>query len=91
MGPYRLVDNGKSVTNNPYAWNQFAHIIFLDAPAGVGFSLNRKDHYNFTDTEVAYDNMDALHKFFKKFPELASNDLYIAGESYGLFLTLMKC
>lgn len=83
MGPYRLVNNGQSLTNNPYNWNRFAHIIYLDAPAGVGFSLNRNNHYNFTDSEVASDNLDALNKFFKKFPELKSNDFYIAGESYG--------
>ncbi|KAI6191904.1 Carboxypeptidase [Aphelenchoides bicaudatus] len=82
-GPYRLKDDGQSLTYNPYAWNQYAHMIYLDAPAGVGFSLNRNKQYNFTDTQVAQNNMEALERFFDKFPELIFNDLYISGESYG--------
>ena len=29
------------------------------------------------------DNYLAVQKFFEKFPEFASNDFYVMGESYG--------
>lgn len=42
IGPYRLsvVDEGLKLSTNPYSWNQVAHQVFLDFPAGVGFSKN---------------------------------------------------
>ncbi|KAK6049452.1 serine carboxypeptidase [Cooperia oncophora] len=63
---------------------QVASIIYLDAPAGVGFSvdLNTTAHV-FTDDEVAHDNLLAVTEWFKKFPERQRNDFYVAGESYG--------
>ncbi|KAI6205180.1 hypothetical protein M3Y94_00763500 [Aphelenchoides besseyi] len=82
MGPYRITNDGKKLTNNPFAWNRFAHIIYLDAPAGVGLSKNNVGNYTFTDSQVASDNLEALLQFFQRFPELTANDFYVGGESY---------
>lgn len=65
MGPYRTIDGGQSITNNPTSWNQYAHMIFLDAPAGVGYSINRNNHYNFTDTEVWF-NFSQIYSNFRR-------------------------
>ncbi|KHJ98480.1 serine carboxypeptidase [Oesophagostomum dentatum] len=83
MGPYRVNNFGKSVSRNPWTWNRFANIIYLDAPAGVGFSVRLDKNYNYTDPEVASDNHAAIKFWFERFPERQKNDFYVAGESYG--------
>ncbi|KAL1469254.1 hypothetical protein MTO96_004963 [Rhipicephalus appendiculatus] len=60
-----------------------ANIVFLEAPAGVGFSYDADGDYSTNDDQTADDNYLALQDFFAKFPSLRSNDFYIAGESYG--------
>ncbi|VDL74707.1 unnamed protein product [Nippostrongylus brasiliensis] len=83
MGPLRVNDYGETVTRNPWTWNRYANIIYLDAPAGVGFSVRMDGRWNYTDAEVAADNHQALKMWFQKYPERAGNDFYVAGESYG--------
>ncbi|KAK6759619.1 hypothetical protein RB195_021290 [Necator americanus] len=91
MGPFRVNNYGESVTRNPWTWNRYANIIYLDAPAGVGFSLRLDGLWNYTDTEVANDNLLALKTWFQKFPERKHNDLYVAGESYaGTYVPMLS-
>ena len=82
-GPYRIGPDGASVTYNPYSWNNVANMIYLEAPAGVGFSYSMDKNYKTDDDQVSYDNFLALKNFFQKFPEYKKNDFYISGESYG--------
>ena len=68
---------------NPYRWSAIANVVFLEAPAGVGFSYaDTPAGTVHNDTGTAADNYAAVAQFLKGFPELATNDLYIAGESY---------
>ncbi|EYC23744.1 hypothetical protein Y032_0015g2811 [Ancylostoma ceylanicum] len=83
MGPFRVNNFGENVTRNPWTWNRYANIIYLDAPAGVGFSVRLDGLWNYTDAEVASDNHKAIKTWFEKFPERKGNDFYVAGESYG--------
>ncbi|KAK5965995.1 Carboxypeptidase, partial [Trichostrongylus colubriformis] len=70
---------------------QYANIIYLDAPAGVGFSVRLDGLWNYTDTEVAMDNHAAMKEWFKKFPERMKNDFYAAGESYaGTYIPMLS-
>lgn len=73
---------------NPWRWNQQASVLYLESPAGVGFSYcDNQDDCWFNDTKTAEDNYDALIAFFAKFPEFAKNDFYITGESYaGIYI-----
>ncbi|KAE9550491.1 hypothetical protein FO519_006293 [Halicephalobus sp. NKZ332] len=91
MGPFRVYDYGARVVENPYAWNRFANILFIDSPAGVGFSINSKGNFSFTDSQVAADNHAGLKYFFNNyFPELKNNDFYIGGESYaGYYIPML--
>jgi len=82
-GPFRINDDGQTLDPNPFAWNQVANMIYLEAPAGVGFSYSDDRNYTTDDNEVAFNNHLALKEFFKKFPEYQSHDFYITGESYG--------
>ena len=69
---------------NTYTWARFANMLFLESPAGVGFSYRTDGNYTANDEETAKVNHDALVDFFtRKFPEFRDNKLYIAGESYG--------
>ncbi|XGW35221.1 hypothetical protein V3C99_018888 [Haemonchus contortus] len=91
MGPLRVNNYGETVTRNPWTWNRYANIIYLDAPAGVGFSVRLDGLWNYTDNEVASDNYAAVKEWFKKFPERSKNDFYAAGESYaGTYIPMLS-
>ena len=81
-GPFRAA--GDTLTVNPYSWNQVANVIYLESPAGVGFSRNPKGQ-TFNDNLTAEDNYAFLLGFFELFPQFLTggNDFWIAGESYG--------
>ena len=73
---------------NPYSWGNKTNNIFMEAPAGVGFSYcDTAAGCKHTDTAQAVDNLAALKDFFGKFPELQKNDFWITGESYaGIYI-----
>jgi len=90
-GPFRFDRSGTgniyahndTLRSNPFAWNQVANMIYLEAPAGVGFSYsNTSSDYYTNDNKTAIDNYQFLLNFFASYPEFAANDFYIAGESY---------
>lgn len=86
-GPF-LFEVGKNTMKiNEYAWNKNAHIIYLESPAGVGFSQGKPESLETNDTMVAKDNYQALVKFFQRYESLKDNDFYLAGESYaGIYI-----
>ena len=67
---------------NEHAWTKNANMIYLESPAGVGFSYCDYDNCTATDTSTAIDSYDFLVGFFRKFPEFAKNDFFMTGESY---------
>lgn len=82
-GPYVFPDEGTSLFRNQYSWNTNASVLYLEAPAGVGFSIMGDLVNNSTDDEItAHDNLQAILQFFRKFPEFQDHDFYITGESY---------
>ena len=82
-GPYIFPLESVNLTQNIYSWNTNASVIYLDAPAGVGFSVaGDQANYSTNDTITAHDNLQALLQWYQKFEEYSENDLYIIGESY---------
>lgn len=72
-----------AVYANPYSWNNISNLLYLEAPAGVGFSYaDTPAGLVFNDTVNAQDNLNALVAFFKSYPEFSGNDFYLSGESY---------
>ena len=61
-----------------------ANILFLESPAGVGFSYsNRTSDYDKSgDKQTAEDNYTFLLNWLERFPEYKTRDFYITGESY---------
>jgi cathepsin A (carboxypeptidase C) len=70
---------------NEWAWNNNATVVFLDQPAGVGFSSYKRDEDMPTsDSDGAADFQAFLNIFFDKvFPDKAHLPIHIAAESYG--------
>ncbi|KAF1811744.1 putative carboxypeptidase CpyA/Prc1 [Eremomyces bilateralis CBS 781.70] len=66
---------------NPFSWNANASVIFLDQPVNVGYSYSSKSVSN--TVAAGKDVYALLTLFFKQFPEYATQDFHIAGESYG--------
>ena len=88
-GPFRVSpDDETKLLVNPYSWNQKASVLYLEQPAGVGFSYREhSDNYTTGDDAVADSNHAALRSFFDKYPEFKKNDLFLTGESYaGIYI-----
>ncbi|EGD81945.1 serine carboxypeptidase II [Salpingoeca rosetta] len=75
---------GVAIDINGWSWNRFANVLYVDAPAGVGFSYsNTSSDYNTNDTKTAIDNYAFLQGWFDKFPQFANQSIWLTGESYG--------
>ena len=59
-------------------------MLFLESPAGVGFSYSNttSDYRTNGDSKTAADNYVFLLNWLERFPEYKNRDFYIAGESY---------
>ncbi|KAF7008995.1 hypothetical protein CFC21_023633 [Triticum aestivum] len=81
-GPFRPSDN--ALVSNEYSWNKEANMLYLESPAGVGFSYSTDPSFygGVGDSMTARDNLRFLEVWFAKFPQYKGRDLYIAGESY---------
>ncbi|KAL6864822.1 hypothetical protein ACP4OV_015973 [Aristida adscensionis] len=84
LGAFRVHPDGATLFLNKHRWNKAANILFLDSPAGVGFSYTNttSDLYTSGDERTARDSYTFLLKWFERFPQYKHRDFYIAGESY---------
>lgn len=94
MGFFQVFTNttgAYGAATNKYAWNQVSNMLYLESPAGLddpfGFSYCTKGgkieaFCKWNDTSQAEAYAHTLLAFYKEFPEFASNDLYLTGESY---------
>ncbi|XP_031273423.1 serine carboxypeptidase II-3-like [Pistacia vera] len=84
LGPFRVNSDGKTLFRNEYAWNNVANVIFLESPAGVGFSYSNtsSDYANAGDKSTAEDAYTFLVNWLERFPQYKTRDFFIAGESY---------
>ncbi|KAL5767234.1 hypothetical protein ACOSQ2_014017 [Xanthoceras sorbifolium] len=72
---------------NPYSWSKVSNIIYLDSPAGVGFSYCKNKTYVTDDIQTATDTHKFLLQWLKQYEEFSSNPFYISGESYaGIYI-----
>lgn len=85
FGPFRPnADGSLTLTPNPWTWTLHASIIFLEQPAGVGFSWSADtSDYTTGDFQSAQDAYQFLLGFTARFPRYAGREIYISGESYG--------
>jgi len=84
LGPFRVTEDNKTLSRNINAWNNVANVIFLESPAGVGFSYsNTTTDYDLSgDERTADDAYVFLVKWLERFPEYKGRAFYISGESF---------
>ncbi|XP_070760047.1 lysosomal protective protein isoform X2 [Enoplosus armatus] len=82
-GPFHVNNNGATLYENTFSWNKIANLLYVESPAGVGYSYSDDQKYATDDDQVAEDNYKALQSFFAKFPNFTKNEFFIFGESYG--------
>ena len=82
-GPFHISGDG-ILSENPFSWNKVANILYVEQPAGVGFSYSKRNKdYKTGDKQAASDNYQLIRLFLERFPDKQSNDFYISSESYG--------
>ncbi|KAF4679455.1 ELMO CED-12 domain containing, partial [Perkinsus olseni] len=88
-GPCRVVNGGKETEINSHSWTSKANGIWIDQPAGTGFSTGPL----ISSTKRAGELLSQfLHAFFAKYPQY-NRRVFLAGESYaGQFIpeTVMR-
>ncbi|KAK7844958.1 serine carboxypeptidase-like 40 [Quercus suber] len=84
LGPFRVHSDGKTLYTNKFSWNYAANVLFLESPAGVGFSYSNttSDYDKSGDSRTAADNYVFLVNWLERFSEYKDRDFYISGESY---------
>ena len=80
-GPCSVNEAGDGTIVNPYSWIESAHMLWLDQPAGVGYSYGKWTDHN--EKMMGEDAYYFLQAFVKSHPEYSENPMYIVGESYG--------
>ncbi|GAA5850271.1 hypothetical protein JCM8547_001073 [Rhodosporidiobolus lusitaniae] len=82
LGPLRITPEGGVRVMENTAWNEYANVLFLDQPAGTGYSYVNKGDDVRELADAARHVVTFLSNFYRIFPEFAAMDTYIAGESY---------
>jgi carboxypeptidase C (cathepsin A) len=78
-GPCKVNAAGTDTITNKYSWNNNANLLYVDQPAGTGFSKGSFDH---NETQVAEDMYEFLIEFFSAHPEYQKSKFFVVGESY---------
>ncbi|KAI0722676.1 alpha/beta-hydrolase [Earliella scabrosa] len=81
IGPWRMDGKGGLVTQVG-GWEEYATVVFVDQPAGTGFSYAPSNKFDHELPEAAAHFLEFMRNFYKVFPEYKDVDAYIAGESY---------
>jgi carboxypeptidase C (cathepsin A) len=55
---------GDNLTENKYSWHKISNLLFLESPAGVGYSYNLDQKYEYNDFNTADDALKAVVNFF---------------------------
>ncbi|KAE9368214.1 carboxypeptidase-like protein S1 [Stipitochalara longipes BDJ] len=80
-GPCHFVNGDSTPSLNPYSFNEYANMLYVDQPIGTGFSYGT-DPTTSTVTAAPYV-WKLLQAFFAQFPQYESRDFGIFTESYG--------
>lgn len=78
-GPFRIDRHGE-VTLLDGSWHKAGDMVFVDQPAGTGFSFT--DVFRHDLDQISLDFLRFLDKYFELFPEDRQNEIFFAGESY---------
>ncbi|KAK2445478.1 serine carboxypeptidase [Trifolium repens] len=88
IGPITFINdeyNGSlpNLALRPHSWTKVSNIIFLDLPAGTGFSYPKTEAALQQSTwKLVHNAHQFLRKWLNDHPKFLSNEVYIAGDSY---------
>lgn len=83
LGPFYPRGDGRGLRRNKMSWNKASNLLFVDSPAGVGWSYsNTSSDYTCGDSSTAMDMHFFMMNWYEKFPAFKSRDLFLTGESY---------
>ncbi|GER49325.1 serine carboxypeptidase [Striga asiatica] len=84
IGPFRISKTSSRLYMNKFSWNKLANLLFLETPAGVGFSYSNRssDLLNTGDIRTAKDSLQFLVRWLDRFPRYKNREIYLTGESY---------
>ncbi|KAJ4974812.1 hypothetical protein NE237_007986 [Protea cynaroides] len=84
IGPFRLNKTGSGLYLNKFSWNTVANLLFLETPAGVGFSYTNtsSDLFDTGDQRTAMDSLEFIIRWLDRFPRYKQREIYLTGESY---------
>ena len=73
-GPYIMNESNTAFIKNEYSWNLETNMLYIEQPAGVGFSTcSTADDCYHTDYSSSVDNLEFLLNWYEKFPEFKKN------------------
>ncbi|KAL3624051.1 Serine carboxypeptidase-like 25 [Castilleja foliolosa] len=84
IGPFRINKNLSGLYVNKFSWNKLGNLLFLETPAGVGFSYSNRssDLLDTGDRRTAKDSLQFLIRWLDRFPRYKNREIYLTGESY---------
>ncbi|KAF4375968.1 hypothetical protein CsatB_021084 [Cannabis sativa] len=84
IGPFRINKKASGLNLNKFSWNTVANLLFLETPAGVGFSYTNRssDLFDTGDRRTAKDSLQFLIRWLDRFPRYKGREIYLTGESY---------
>ncbi|KAI8541884.1 hypothetical protein RHMOL_Rhmol08G0095600 [Rhododendron molle] len=83
LGPFYPKGDDRGLRRNSMSWNRAFNLLFVESPAGVGWSYsNTTSDYDCGDDSTARDMFTFMLKWYEKFPEFKSRDLFLTRESY---------
>ena len=93
LGPCVINNFGNGTEYNEHGWSEDANIIFVDQPAGVGFSYIDEGVLIPSTSFTAAEDMHHFLQLFTSdvFPDLLGRDFHITGESYAVRGSFSKC
>lgn len=80
-GPWRTDGNG-GIKLVDGGWEEYTTVVYIDQPAGTGYSYTADGHYIHTLEEASAQLLVFLKNFYDVFPEYKAMETYLAGESY---------
>lgn len=86
-GPVLLDSNTTHLIENPQSWTKLGHVLYVDQPAGTGFSTASNPYPVRDNDRVTSDFYKWLQSFFSHFPNFRSKRVHMIGESYaGIYI-----
>ncbi|XVF26762.1 hypothetical protein REPUB_Repub14bG0046400 [Reevesia pubescens] len=83
VGPFVTTNNACGLERNLFSWNKVSNLLFIDSPIGAGWSYsNKTSDYKNGDDSTNKKLLKFIQKWYEKYPDFKSRDLYLAGSSY---------